>query len=135
MGGESNFLFTYTPDSQCRLESVSSESWQLPAMLDWTEENIQALLDDAEAALQHCLNTLNLPAKIVRKLRAVGIVPVNEGVRLAREQLEETVLVTQRRLEMSSAGKQVPFCAFNGGNDVSRFRIRKYLILDLTTLP
>lgn len=33
-------------------------------------------------------------------------------------QLEETVLVVQRILEMSPAGQLLPFCAFNGGNDV-----------------
>lgn len=38
--------------------------------------------------------------------------------KLSREQLEETVLVVQRILEMSDAGKRIPFCAFNGGNDV-----------------
>lgn len=33
-------------------------------------------------------------------------------------QLEETVLVVQRILELSPAGQLLPFCAFNGGNDV-----------------
>jgi len=37
-----------------------------------------------------------------------------------REQLEETVLVVQKILEMSEIVKasRLPFCAFNGGNDV-----------------
>jgi IMP and pyridine-specific 5'-nucleotidase len=32
--------------------------------------------------------------------------------------LEETVLVTQKLLDVSPVGRRVPFCAFNGGNDV-----------------
>jgi len=40
---------------------------------------------------------MNLDAQVLRKERAVGIIPV-EGKRFAREQLEETVLVTQKIL-------------------------------------
>jgi IMP and pyridine-specific 5'-nucleotidase len=117
MGGESNFLFAYDPSQKSRLRSVPIEEWQLPEMKTWTEENITALLDVAESALRSCVTYLNLPVSVLRKVRAVGIYPP-AGVRLAREQLEETVLVTQRILELSDAGKKLPFCAFNGGNDV-----------------
>lgn len=58
-----------------------------------------------------------MPVSVLRKSRAVGIYPP-KGVKLAREQLEETVLVVQRILELSLAGQLLPFCAFNGGNDV-----------------
>ena len=118
MGGESNFLFTYSSKSPCKLEPVPKEDWQLPEMQSWTEENVTALLDVAEAALRDCVSCMNLPVQVLRKSRAVGIYP-SHGVKLSREQLEETVLVTQRILEMSEAGKRIPFCAFNGGNDVS----------------
>jgi IMP and pyridine-specific 5'-nucleotidase len=118
MGGESNFLFTYTPDSPFKLQAVPQADWQLPEMQLWSEANIEALLDVAENALRECVACLNLPVEVLRKQRAVGIYP-SKGIRLAREQLEETVLVTQRILELSDAGKRVPFCAFNGGNDVS----------------
>jgi IMP and pyridine-specific 5'-nucleotidase len=87
-------------------------------MLAWTEPAIQALLDRAEDALRECVQTLNLPATLIRKERAVGIVPSSPSVRFARESLEETVLVVQKILEMSPASKTLPFCAFNGGNDV-----------------
>ncbi|EMC92671.1 hypothetical protein BAUCODRAFT_151081 [Baudoinia panamericana UAMH 10762] len=117
MGGESNFLFTYTPQSPCKLQAVSQTDWQLPEMGDWTEENVTALLDVAEAALKDCVQCMQLPVSVLRKKRAVGIFP-SKGIRLAREQLEETVLVVQRILEMSAAGRRIPFCAFNGGNDV-----------------
>ncbi|KAK5137553.1 hypothetical protein LTR08_008533 [Meristemomyces frigidus] len=117
MGGESNFLFAYTPNSPCKLEPVPEADWQLPEMRDWTEENVTALLDVAEAALKDCISCMRLPVQVLRKKRAVGIFP-SKGVRLSREQLEETVLVVQRIVEMSPAGKRIPFCAFNGGNDV-----------------
>jgi IMP and pyridine-specific 5'-nucleotidase len=117
MGGEANFLFTYTPSAPHKLTPVPAADWQLPAMKFWTEPLIKELLDTAQAALSDCISTLRLPAFIVRKERAVGIVP-NDGIKLPREQLEETVLVVQRIVEMSPAGKKIPFCAFNGGNDV-----------------
>jgi IMP and pyridine-specific 5'-nucleotidase len=49
--------------------------------------------------------------------RAVGIIP-KPGHRFPREALEETVLVAQKILELSVVGRRLPFCAFNGGNDV-----------------
>jgi IMP and pyridine-specific 5'-nucleotidase len=117
MGGESNFMFAYSAKAEWKLEHVSTEDWQLPEMQTWTEENVKALLDVAESALKHSVSCLNLPVKVLRKTRAVGIYP-EKGTKLAREQLEETVLVVQRVLEMSEAGKRIPFCAFNGGNDI-----------------
>lgn len=117
MGGESNFLFTYSSKSPFKLEPVPQEDWQLPEMRTWTEENVKSLLDVAEAALKHSVSCLGLPVTVLRKSRAVGIYP-EKGTKLAREQLEETVLVVQRVLEMSDAGRRIPFCAFNGGNDV-----------------
>jgi IMP and pyridine-specific 5'-nucleotidase len=97
MGGEANFLFTYTPDVACKLESVPAADWRLPEMQSWTEENVTALLDVAERALKDCVHTMQLPVSVLRKERAVGIYP-SKGIKLAREQLEETVLVTQRIL-------------------------------------
>jgi IMP and pyridine-specific 5'-nucleotidase len=103
----------------------------LPEMQSWTEDNVKALLDVAESALKDCVHTMQLPVSVLRKERAVGIYP-SKGIKLAREQLEETVLVTQRILvsclysqnftlklltifqELSEAGKRIPFCAFNG---------------------
>ena len=93
-------------------------------MSAWTDAAIQNLLDVAEFALCGCIATMNLPAQLVRKDRAVGIVPLPAASaasvppRFTREQLEETVLVTQQVLETSSVGQTLPFCAFNGGNDV-----------------
>ena len=118
MGGEANFLFAYASKSPWKLERVEPKDWQLPEMRSWTEGRVTALLDTAESALRECIDNLNMPVNILRKERAVGIIPRENGLKLSREQLEETVLMTQRVLEMSEAGKNIPFCAFNGGNDV-----------------
>ena len=129
MGGEANYLFAMDLDSPHRLSPVPRARWLTPEMAAWSEADIAALLDVAESALRDCVRTMNLPATLVRKDRAVGIVPTDPSVRIARESLEETVLVVQRILELSSLGVPasaapgtrsagVPFCAFNGGRDV-----------------
>lgn len=87
-------------------------------MSTWTQPTITRLLDLAEASLRECVTNLSLPATILRKERAVGIIPSVPGYRFPRESLEEAVLVVQKKLEMSDVGKLIPFCAFNGGNDV-----------------
>ncbi|KAF7865186.1 hypothetical protein EAF04_006163 [Stromatinia cepivora] len=118
MGGESNFLFTYDSNSPHLLTHHHRRSWILPSMSTWTQPNITALLDLAESSLRECVTNLALPATILRKERAVGIIPREPGFKFAREHLEETVLVVQKKLEMSDVGRSLPFCAFNGGNDV-----------------
>ena len=118
LGGESNFLFVYDKEAEHLLRSVPRSYWLLPEMRNWTEHDIQQLLDVAEGALKECVHTLGLDADVLRKERAVGIVPSSrkEARKFAREQLEETVLVTQQTIEMT--GPKIPFCAFNGGNDI-----------------
>ncbi|KAI9649239.1 IMP 5'-nucleotidase [Ciborinia camelliae] len=118
MGGESNFLFTYDPTSPHLLTYHPRRSWILPSMSTWTQPSITALLDLAESSLRECVTNLALPATILRKERAVGIIPSEPGFKFSREALEETVLVVQKKLEMSDVGRSLPFCAFNGGNDV-----------------
>lgn len=118
LGGECNFLLQLEPDMHAKnggqgLQFVPRDQWALDAMKQWTEEDIQKLLDLAESVLRGCIENMKLPAELVRKPRAVGIVP-NAGVKLAREQLEETVLAAQRKLDLSDVGKRLPFCAFNG---------------------
>jgi IMP and pyridine-specific 5'-nucleotidase len=117
-GGESNFLFTYDPSSPFLLAHLPRRNWILPSMSTWTQPTITMLLDLAEASLRECVDNLALPATILRKERAVGFIPSVPGYHFPREALEETVLVVQKKLEMSEVGKVLPFCAFNGGNDV-----------------
>lgn len=120
LGGESNFLFRLDTSSKYLLRYVERSEWLLPEMQQWLEEDIQALLDVAEKALRECISGMDLSAEILRKERAVGIIPITapNSRRFTREQLEETVLVTQQVVEISPAARRLPFCAFNGGNDV-----------------
>jgi IMP and pyridine-specific 5'-nucleotidase len=108
-------------------------------MTTWTESRIQSLLDHAELALSERIESLQLPAVVLRKERAVGIIPTNPMIKLPRESLEEIVLAVSKVLEISSPNpptkltngdktayangnsdkaNKIPFCAFNGGNDV-----------------
>ncbi|KAI8950407.1 IMP-specific 5-nucleotidase [Xylaria longipes] len=123
MGGEANYLFEFSPTSPHLLASVPQERWLTAEMATWSDASIKALLDVAEAALRDCVKTMKLPATLMRKDRAVGIIPSDPNVRIPRESLEETVLVAQKTLELSVGGSDrnnqvVPFCAFNGGRDV-----------------
>ncbi|KAI1744562.1 IMP-specific 5-nucleotidase [Xylaria scruposa] len=123
MGGEANYLFEFDPTSPHLLAPVPQERWLTAEMAAWSDASIKALLDVAEAALRDCIKTMKLPATLMRKDRAVGIIPSDPNVRIPRESLEETVLVAQKTLELSVGGtdrnnKVVPFCAFNGGRDV-----------------
>lgn len=117
LGGESNYLFKFSANSPDLLQFVPRKDWLLDEMRAWSDENITQVLDIAQAALLDCVKNMRLDAQLLRKERAVGIIP-QPGVKFAREQLEETVLTTQKILEMSPITLQVPFCAFNGGADV-----------------
>ena len=110
MGGECNYLLRCV-GPQARLEFVPPEEWQLPEMLAWTEADVQGLLDSAERALRSEAERLRLPVQVVRKPRACGVVPTGPVI---YETLEEIALAVQAQL----AGSALPFCAFNGGNDV-----------------
>ncbi|KAI9929504.1 hypothetical protein ASPWEDRAFT_534641 [Aspergillus wentii DTO 134E9] len=117
MGGESNFLFRYDQSSPHRLFYVPRSQWILEEMQLWQERDITELLDIAESSLRACASNLNLPVAVLRKDRAVGVYPLDRS-KIHREQLEETVLVVQNTVERSQVGSRLPFCAFNGGNDV-----------------
>lgn len=121
IGGECNFLLRVEPDDAAvdrtmTLKFVPRDDWALNEMKDWRQEDIQELLSVADSALRECIENMNLPAKVVRKPWAVGIIP-DQNARLSREQLEETVLVVQRKLQLGTR-ERLPFCAFNGGHDV-----------------
>ncbi|KAB8211601.1 IMP-specific 5'-nucleotidase [Aspergillus parasiticus SU-1] len=117
MGGESNFLFRYDHTSPDKLTYVPREQWLLDEMHSWQDSDITQLLDIAESSLRACAKNLNLPVAVLRKDRAVGVYPLDR-TKVTREQWEETVLVVQNTVERSVVGTRLPFCAFNGGNDV-----------------
>jgi IMP and pyridine-specific 5'-nucleotidase len=127
MGGESNFLFVFDETQEHCLRYVHRREWILDTMQTWSEEAIQPLLDEAQAAFESCIKTLRLEAKVLRKERAVGIYAADQSKRLSREQLEETVLVVQQVVDSSintgpaaqpAQYADIPFTVFNGGADV-----------------
>ncbi|KAK3808770.1 MAG: IMP-specific 5'-nucleotidase [Benniella sp.] len=129
LGGECNYLFRCgwkknqaSGEDVVGLTYIQPETYQPEGMLAWKPDEIQEFLDVAEENLRRCVSAMKLKATILRKSRAVGIVPLI-GAKIAREQLDECVLSTQQRLleyqQMSGPSKvAIPFCAFNGGNDV-----------------
>jgi IMP and pyridine-specific 5'-nucleotidase len=118
MGGECNYLLRVAPPggaaprARRRLEFVPDAEWKSPTMAAWRGEDIEALLDAAQALLLEGAARLRLPVDVVRKERAVGVVPTAPTI---YEVLEELAISVQVRLE-APAG--IPFCAFNGGADV-----------------
>lgn len=113
MGGESNYLFECTQEG--KLVKVPHDRWA-PASRP-SSDQISALLDTAQAIFEAKVSSLGLPAMIIRKPLAIGIVPSSPGVKLSRESLDEVALSLQNRLSLHE-DLAVPWCAFNGGNDV-----------------
>ncbi|SCU88662.1 LAMI_0D10902g1_1 [Lachancea mirantina] len=128
MGGESNYLFRYDPETH-DLRKIEESEWLLPIMREWADSDITETLDLAESLFNGFKASLNLPeeATVIRKPRAVGIVPGNRfnsetrrtiRVKMDREQLEEMVLTLQQRLERFAPATRVQFSCFDGGSDV-----------------
>ncbi|KAK9807006.1 hypothetical protein WJX72_010564 [[Myrmecia] bisecta] len=110
MGGECNYLLRVSGPNK-RLQFVPDGEWKSGCMMSWGEADIQAVLSEAEAVLLETALRLRLPVKVLRKPRAVGVVPTQPTI---YEVLEELAITVQNQL----AGAPLPFCAFNGGNDV-----------------
>jgi IMP and pyridine-specific 5'-nucleotidase len=68
------------------------------------------MLSDAEALLLEGASRLRLDVSVIRKERAVGVVPRGATI---YEVLEDLAITVQNQLD-----SPLPFCAFNGGNDV-----------------
>lgn len=128
-GGESNYLFNMNKNAE--LKCVPCVEWEHCSEIGFTRERdleqATRLLDIAEAALRSAMSELGLRARVIRKERAVGLVPGGfEGVertpvgsgskRIRPEILEE--LVARVRCDITIAGCNIPYCAFNGGSDV-----------------
>ncbi|WIA32869.1 hypothetical protein OEZ86_006043 [Tetradesmus obliquus] len=109
MGGECNYLLRVNPVSK-QLEFVPDDEWMTPEMLAWDEEDIKELLDDAQVHLTEGAARLCMPVQLIRKTRSVGVVPTQPTI---YEVLEELAISVQQNLI-----SKLPFCAFNGGNDV-----------------
>ncbi|GBF91062.1 hypothetical protein Rsub_03918 [Raphidocelis subcapitata] len=109
MGGECNYLLRVDPQSY-RLEFVPDEEWQTPQMRAWGEEDIRTTLDEAQRLLTEGAARLMLPVAVIRKPRSVGVVPTGPTI---YEVLEDLAITVKSNLDSN-----LPFCAFNGGNDV-----------------
>mmetsp|Transcript_23275 Transcript_23275/g.64911 ORF Transcript_23275/g.64911 Transcript_23275/m.64911 type:complete len:248 (+) Transcript_23275:1006-1749(+) len=85
---------------------------------NWTDKDVGDLLDVAEQSVQESLEDQTLRGRVIRKKRAVGLVPL-PGQSMPREALDETVLRCQSKLERMNdrKGPNLPYCAFNGGSD------------------
>jgi hypothetical protein len=85
---------------------------------NWAEQDVQNLLDVAEAITNKTIEELNLRGKAIRKRRSVGLVP-NLGQEIPRESLDEAVLRVHEVVNKMNEGRGpgLPYCSFNGGND------------------
>lgn len=118
MGGECNYLLeTYTKpdkaDGKIYLREIDGKLWKDGRGVRWREEDITELLDLAEKTLKETTELLHMETMVLRKQRALGIVNTTSK-RYTYEDLEEICLTLQDVLKNC----KVPFCAFNGGNDV-----------------
>eukprot|EP00521_Asterionellopsis_glacialis_P008196 CAMPEP_0195286582 /NCGR_PEP_ID=MMETSP0707-20130614/3990_1 /TAXON_ID=33640 /ORGANISM="Asterionellopsis glacialis, Strain CCMP134" /LENGTH=371 /DNA_ID=CAMNT_0040346243 /DNA_START=8 /DNA_END=1123 /DNA_ORIENTATION=+ len=150
-GGECNYLLRLGSDYQLKpVKEYGPGGWMTATKhlgqdgpVNWKEQDVQALLDVVEASVRTSIEELNLRGSIIRKRRAVGLIP-KTGELISREALDETVLRVQDELQqsmhqvgsgsvcssMGSASQygmdevvdlqdiKLPFCAFNGGRDV-----------------
>ncbi|KAJ2508168.1 IMP 5'-nucleotidase [Coemansia sp. RSA 2052] len=127
LGGECNFLFRCislsdnNDSKRFGLQYVPDAEYSSSALRSWTDTQVQQLLDVAEAELRDCVGRMAVSAEILRKPRAVGLVP---RAQLTREQLDECALSSQLALlkfqgspKSQPCDVPIPFCAFNGGND------------------
>ncbi|CEM09774.1 unnamed protein product [Vitrella brassicaformis CCMP3155] len=127
LGAECNFLFRCNGSDDYHLSPVFEDEWKpLQPGFRFDEAQCKTLLDLAQSTMEDAMKDLKLRVKLIRKEKAVGIVPggyegrhlVPEGSGaggLRREILDEVVLRIKDAIRQ--AGLTVPFCAFNGGND------------------
>lgn len=124
-GGECNYLMKLGHDYKLKaIKENGPGGWftatrHLPeAPGNWDEADVQNLLDIAENSFNQSIKNLNIRGRVIKKRRAVGLVP-KPNMLIPREALDETVLSLQDQLgRMSSArGVNLPRCIFNGGTD------------------
>ena len=135
VGGECNYLFECERVSDevaqadgrgiVRLREVET-NWCAEHAL-WQDTDVVHALDVAEESLRATADDLALRCRIIRKDRAVGIIPGGNDAkarvpggsgsrRMRRELLDEAALRTQAALSLANVA--VPTCCFNGGADV-----------------
>eukprot|EP00934_Nitzschia_sp_Nitz4_P009053 Nitzschia sp. Nitz4//scaffold171_size48012//41509//43076//NITZ4_007133-RA/size48012-augustus-gene-0.29-mRNA-1//-1//CDS//3329538725//9043//frame0 len=125
-GGECNYLMHLGSDYRLHAVREHGRGGWLTATkfirdspANWNEDELTALLDAAEQAVQESVKDQNIRGRVIRKKRSVGLVPTSSSS-IPREVLDETVLRCQAKLSAmnNGTGQSLPFCAFNGGSDV-----------------
>ena len=69
VGGECNYYLrpVYSPDgARLRLNFIPGEEWKTPELLEWSDSQIQTLLDRGTTALLEVTERLNMPVEIYR---------------------------------------------------------------------
>jgi IMP and pyridine-specific 5'-nucleotidase len=128
MGGQCNYLLRARVDvapegagsaSRATLYEVPGAEWKAHRGERWDPAAVAAALDVAEDSLRATAAALALDVAVIRKERAVGVVPRGSDAAraLSYEVLEELALAAQDALE-ARGPRSVPTCAFNGGRDV-----------------
>ena len=124
-GGECNYLLRMGPDYALHaIKEVGPGGWCTATQFlkdspgNWAEEQVTELLDVAEETFEFAKEELNLRARVIRKRRSVGLIPLS-GQLVPRESLDETVLRVHERMRRLNDGEgaALPYCAFNGGSD------------------
>eukprot|EP00180_Rhodochaete_pulchella_P000724 Plantae.Rhodophyta-Rhodochaete_pulchella.ctg15543.p1 GENE.Plantae.Rhodophyta-Rhodochaete_pulchella.ctg15543~~Plantae.Rhodophyta-Rhodochaete_pulchella.ctg15543.p1 ORF type:complete len:295 (-),score=34.26 Plantae.Rhodophyta-Rhodochaete_pulchella.ctg15543:505-1389(-) len=116
MGGECSFLFRCESPGAALIKVEDSE-FATSDMKSWSESEISKLLDVAEESLSRSTSRMGIGIDIFRKPRAVGIGRQSlGGESLTREQLDEITISAKH--DITEAGIEIPYCAFNGGSDV-----------------
>lgn len=92
MGGECNYLLRVAGPG-LRLEFVPDAEWKSELMQSWTQADCERLLDAAERLLLEGAHRLRLPVQVIRKERAVGVVPTQATIYEVLEDLAITVQV------------------------------------------
>jgi IMP and pyridine-specific 5'-nucleotidase len=135
-GGECNYLL------QCQLNSdnkkislipVADDIWQANNLncqkpLYWNSVEIKQILDVVESCMNTSVDEMHLRVKILRKPRAVGMIPGGDDVfgkfteghghkKIKKEALDEVVLRCMDALKSADPPIQIPYCVFNGGRD------------------
>lgn len=97
---------------------MTSTKFLAEAPANWEEAECMMLLDAAEEKMSRTVDEMNLRGLVIRKRRAVGLVP-RPGHEMTRESLDETVLRIHEELQRLNDGNgpMLPCCAFNGGSD------------------
>ena len=121
-GGECNYLLRLGSDYKLHPVKehgaggwLTSTKYMEEAPGNWDENEISMLLDTAEACMKQSIDEQNLRARIIRKKRAVGLIPKPDE-EIHREALDESILRVQAELQRHPR-ISLPFCAFNGGSD------------------